>query len=101
MWRPIFRKERLKPGDRLRKELLIGEDRLWTEYEVMEVGEEELLLKPLVSNGKAYADNPAGYKKMDYDVLYESSTRIWVSMEKPGGHLILAESGSVRVSPGL
>jgi len=50
----------------------------------MEAGEEELLLKPLVSNGKAYADNPAGYKRMDYGVLYGSTTRIWISMESPG-----------------
>jgi hypothetical protein len=83
MWRPLFRKECLKPGDRLRKELLVGEDRLWTEYEVVEAGEQCFLLKPLVSNGNVYADNPAGYKKMDYEVLYAGSTRIWVAMEKP------------------
>jgi len=83
MWRPLFRKECLKPGDKLRKELLIGEDRLWTEYEVMETGEECLLLKPLASNGNVHHDNPAGYKKMHYEVLYASSTRIWVAMEKP------------------
>ena len=80
MWRPLFRKERLKPGDRLRKELLIGEDRLWTEYEVMETGEEDLVLKPLISNGNVHADNPVAYKKMGYDTLYEGSTRIWVAM---------------------
>ena len=84
MWRPIFRQENLKPGDRLRKELLVGEDRIWTEYEVMETGEQGLVLKPLISNGNAHADNPSRYKKMGYDVLYASTTRIWVSMNKPG-----------------
>ncbi len=89
MWRPIFRKEHLKPGDKLRKELLVGEDRLWTEYEVMEAREDELVLKPLESNGNVHEDNPSGYKKMRYDVLYAGSTRIWVTMEKPGGHFLL------------
>jgi hypothetical protein len=89
MWRPIFRKEHLKPGDRLRKELLVGEDRLWTEYEVVEAGEDELVLKPLESNGNVHEDNPVGYKKMRYDILYAGSTRIWVTMEKPGSRFLL------------
>ncbi len=84
MWRPIFRQEHLKPGDRLRKELLVGEGRIWTEYEVMETGEQGLVLKPLISNGNVHADNPSGYKKMQYDTLYSGTTRIWVNMEKPG-----------------
>ena len=99
MWRPLFRKECLKPGDKLRKELLVGEDRLWTEYEVLETGEECLLLKPLASNGNLHNDRPAAYKKMDYDVLYASTTRIWVAMEKPGMPFLAKEEPAGPVLP--
>jgi len=79
--------------------LLIGEDRLWTEYEIMEAGEECLLLKPLASNGNLHNDNPAGYKKMNYEVLYGSSTRIWVTMEKPGLPFLQKEEAAGPVLP--
>jgi hypothetical protein len=99
MWRPLFRQEHLKPGDRLRKELLVGEGSLWTEYEVIEAGDCGLVLKPLVSNGNVHADKPMTYKKMAYDTLYAGNTRIWVTFEKPVAHLLVKEELYTESSP--
>ncbi len=52
-------------------------DTLWTEYELLEAGEETVLLKPLRSCGREHANDPARYKKMTYTFLRGSGTKIW------------------------
>lgn len=83
MWRSVVEHDIPRAGDRLRKDLFIGDgDILWTEYEVIETGDIEIILKPVVCNGNMVPDDPARYKRMRYPAIYERGTRIWI-IENP------------------
>ena len=83
MWRSVIQQDVLRPGDRLRKDLFIGNGySIWTEYEIIETGELEITLKPLVCTGHPHPGDPASYKRMRYPVLYETGMRIWITAEE-------------------
>jgi hypothetical protein len=101
MWRSVVQQDIPRRGDRFRKDLFIGNGyTLWTEYEVIETSEIEIILKPLVSNGRTLIDDPAQYKRMRYPVLYQGGTRIWIGeQEKSGGREVRKSESRKVVKP--
>jgi len=82
MWRSVVQYDVPRRGDRVRKDLFIGNGYLlWTEYEIIEAGDIDIILKPLASNGHVHEDDPSCYKRMRYPSFYETGMRIWIDIK--------------------
>ena len=81
MWKAMSSKDHIITGDKLRRELFLGDGQLlWTEYEVIKARPQELLVQPIATNGHLVTKVASRTQKITYHELRHQGARIWVKI---------------------